>query len=179
MSQGQDLKVGQKFGVTKDYYVKEVIKTAATLRKILSNSVEEPIGIVTKSGKLRTVSEAFLRSKRSTDTADNQQLNRFYATLVKRGCFLVSYEPIDEKDIPIFKPEPTFVEETHKEAMDAYNEGITIKSGAVTFNLIALVIGLVAFKFFIHIDVIYFYIGGSTILISNFLFFIRFRKTKK
>ena len=33
----QNLKVGQKFGVTKDYYVKEVIKTAATLRKILRN----------------------------------------------------------------------------------------------------------------------------------------------
>jgi hypothetical protein len=99
----QNLKVGQKFGVTKDYYVKEVIKTAARLRKILNNSVlEEPIGIVTKSGKLRTVSEAFIRSKRSTNTSDNEQLNRFYATLVKRGCFIVSYEPIDEKDIPIF-----------------------------------------------------------------------------
>jgi hypothetical protein len=175
----QNLKVGQKFGVTKDYYVKEVIKTAARLRKILNNSVlEEPIGIVTKSGKLRTVSEAFIRSKRSTNTSDNEQLNRFYATLVKRGCFTVSYEPIDDKDIPIFKPEITFVEETHKEAMDAYNQGITIKGGAVTFNLIALVISLIAFKFFMQINPIYFYVGGGIVLLANMIFFIRFRRAK-
>jgi hypothetical protein len=47
------LKVGQKFGVTKDYYVKEVITSVAQLKQILSNDViSQPIGIVTKKGNL-------------------------------------------------------------------------------------------------------------------------------
>ena len=173
------LKVGQKFGVTKDYYVKEVITSVAQLKQILSNDVlSEPIGIITKSGKLMTVSEAFIRSKKSVDTDDKEQLNRFHATLVKRGCFLVSYAPIEEEDYSDIVFEPTFTEGVHQQSMEAYNQGITIKSGAVTFNLIALVISLIAFKFFMHIDAIYFYIGSGIVLLANIIFFIRIRKNK-
>jgi hypothetical protein len=173
------LKVGQKFGVTKDYYVKEVITSVAQLKQILSNGViSEPIGIVTKKGNLKTISEAFLRSKKTADVSKLEQLNRFYATMVERGCFLVSYEPIEEEDYSDIVFEPTFTEGVHQQSMDAYNQGITIKGGAVTFNLIALVISLVAFKFFMHIDAIYFYIGLGIILLANIIFFIRFRKAK-
>jgi hypothetical protein len=90
----------------------------------------------------------------------------------------VSYAPIEEEDYSDIVFEPTFTEGVHQQSMDAYNQGITIKGGAVTFNLIALVISLIAFKFFMQINPIYFYVGGGIVLLANMIFFIRFRRAK-
>lgn len=93
------LKLGQK--VSKNYTVSEVINTPERIKEIFSNNnPNEKVGIVTKSGKLRLIGEAFLFNKIcGKDPVKAEEVrNKWIQTFIDRGCFMAVKGDVVEED---------------------------------------------------------------------------------
>jgi hypothetical protein len=126
------LKLRQK--VSKNYTVSEVINTPERIKEIFANNnPNEKVGIVTKSGKLRLLGEAFLFNKIcGKDPVKAEEVrNKWIQTFIDRGCFMAVKGDV----VGVVKPvEEAYVDELKGKLFKCI-KGRSLFFGAFSFTL--------------------------------------------